>query len=497
MLDNEGLKHVNKEISYGIKEFVKNVVFGDSEYLFYNNKVNSVYCSKCEVKFNNEWELKHNEGVICSNCGANVQVKNIRYGRKNTKNEACFYYFDKSIIDKDVVVAKGYYVSKEYVDYEKPRITYELLAVYVFKMNDKQLMYAGSKYGLNLRSSIFDFNIGYLSKYMCYCSFESIKKTIKGTGFEYIPISYFKGHQSIVKLFAEYAKYPWIEYLCKMGLKHLVEAKINRHSMYRCLNYKEKDIFKILRLPKNKLKELQESKVFITPKVLKIYQLQVADKSGFSPKEVEAIIERYDSYQTTYLEKISKNTQLKKAINYLEKQKLKKFKTNSNGIAGIYSDYLDNCLKLEFDMKSKSVLYPKNVYKAHDNTVKQIKVTQDIMLDEKIFKRLEKLSKNYGYSYKELIIRPAESTRELIEEGGALKHCVATNYTEKYAKGETTILLIRKISELDTPYYTVEVRNNMVIQVQGKAHIRANKEVEEFMDKFKEDKLNKKIKKVA
>ena len=89
------------------------------------------------------------------------------------------------------------------------------------------------------------------------------------------------------------------------------------------------------------------------------------------------------------------------------------------------------------------------------------------------------------------MIRPAESTYELIQEGSNLQHCVG-GYAEKYANGETDILFIRKIKHPEESFYTVEMKKGFILQVRGIRNRIASKEVEEFIDLFKQIKIFKK-----
>lgn len=65
-----------------------------------------------------------------------------------------------------------------------------------------------------------------------------------------------------------------------------------------------------------------------------------------------------------------------------------------------------------------------------------------------------------------LMIRPCATHGEIIKEGKILIHCVAT-YAKSYAEGKTSIFFIRKISEPDIPYYTLEFKNGKVAQNRG------------------------------
>lgn len=72
---------------------------------------------------------------------------------------------------------------------------------------------------------------------------------------------------------------------------------------------------------------------------------------------------------------------------------------------------------------------------------------------------------------------------DLIREGLILNHCVKS-YIPKIAAGETIILFIRKNSDIDTPFYTLEVRNNEIRQCHGKYNCDMDEEVSKFVSSF-------------
>lgn len=495
----EYLKHVNMNVSEKIKDFVKEGVFGESEYLFIKNDngVNKAYCSKCGKEFETE-HIKHNEVGICPVCGAKVEVKSLRYGRKKCKNEACFYYFEKSVVDPNMVVCKGYYVSKDYeVDYKNPKIEYELYAIYIFENKKAHMLKRNWWRGrYELRSSIFDFDQGWLAPMMCYCSFESIGEAIKDTYFQYMPYKMFEGHYSMVKLFNEYCKYPWIEQLCKIGFSSIIKDKLEGKHIYNCLNYRGKNVFKILRLSRKDVKDIRTSNIEITPLFLSIYQMQVKDNSRLSPVECKKIKDTFGGH-FAHLVNVLKHTNMRKAVKYINKQYRKYEKSNNyfyykSNVVVTWSDYISDCIKLEMDLTCENMLFPKNVYTAHQNTIAQVKIKASEYLNSRIRKRLNSLEK-YKFEYNNLIIRAAESSNELIKEGEILHHCVG-GYAEKYASGKTNIFVIRKEDKLNIPYYTLELgKNNEIIQIHGKNNCSPNKEVKQFIEEFKAEKLNRKV----
>lgn len=162
-------------------------------------------------------------------------------------------------------------------------------------------------------------------------------------------------------------------------------------------------------------------------------------------------------------------------------------------------DYLKDCKKLNLDIEDESILFPKNLQTAHQRTISQIKYQENERIDKGIKMVAEKANKKYRFENHKFIIRAVESTKELIREGEKLHHCVG-GYAASYATGVTNIFAIRRKNDIDEPYYTMEIKKDRIVQVRGKNNKDPDKELENFINKFKyekfdslENKLNKKL----
>lgn len=154
---------------------------------------------------------------------------------------------------------------------------------------------------------------------------------------------------------------------------------------------------------------------------------------------------------------------------------------------------MSDCVRLGMDLKNDSVLFPPNLHQAHQNTIKQVKIKEDEELTKKIQLRREALEK-YSFEAMGFLIRAAADSKELIEEGKKLHHCVGT-YADRYADGRCDILIIRQSDAPDTPFYTMEIQNEKVWQCRGLKNCGMTKDVERFVDAFREARLEKKAKK--
>lgn len=169
-----------------------------------------------------------------------------------------------------------------------------------------------------------------------------------------------------------------------------------------------------------------------------------------------------------------------RAIRYIEKQK-RKFKRNDGLIsAGYYADYLHMAKENGDDLTQDNVCYPHNLQNAHDVAVRLQKVKENEKL-KALFEERNKILDKYSYECNGLLIRPAHSERELIDEGKILNHCVAT-YANSHAYGRTSIFFIRETVNPEQPYYTLEldITNMRVRQNRGKNNCARTDTVRNF-----------------
>lgn len=157
-----------------------------------------------------------------------------------------------------------------------------------------------------------------------------------------------------------------------------------------------------------------------------------------------------------------------------------------------YHDYLQLAAGLGYNLDDDWILYPKNLKERHDQLTEEQnerKVELEKEADDKKDRKLKRTIKRKGWTRyemetEELLIRLPECAHEIRKEGNAQHHCVAT-YMDRMVAGETCILFIRKKEEPDKSYYTVEVRDDEVIQVRGKYNVVPSEDIEEFMKTFK------------
>lgn len=183
-----------------------------------------------------------------------------------------------------------------------------------------------------------------------------------------------------------------------------------------------------------------------------------------------------------------------KMLKYIEGLKSEGPYAMRNQEVNDYHDYLQLAAGLGYNLDDDWILYPKNLKERHDQLTEEQnerKAELEKESDDKKDRKLKRTIKRKGWTRYEmeteqLLIRLPKCAHEIRKEGNAQHHCVAT-YMDRMVAGETCILFIRKKEEQDKSYYTVEVKDNEVIQVRGKYNVAPSEDVEEFMKVFKKN----------
>jgi predicted RNA-binding Zn-ribbon protein involved in translation (DUF1610 family) len=509
--------HFSKQYSQDVLEYAVSI-FPDYIFTKRVKKQQYGFCTACKKEFKTSG-LKHKSSVKCPKCGEDIIVQSSGMRRGYMVNEAYFIYYEKSAIDPDVIVARGIYAIEDYrKDYKNVKPLIADRTLYIFKIGEAVMLkryvwysWREFHFGSPCWGTMKDFekaatihselgvwaNQNWKRGIACY-SRNSIAKAVEGTPFQYSMWNSYND-EPMVKFFELFSQYPKaVEYLTKLNFVQLIDAKLTGNYTCGAINWKGKTIFQMLRVNRAELKALRESKYNITPFFLRLFQLNKKYKSRMELADIEEANKDFAVNQIKDLNIFMRFTSLKKAYDYMKVQQ-KKCKTDKGfnhyyaiyAVSTDYKDYLSDCIALGFDLTKENVLFPKNLYNAHQNTISQVKIKANEHLNGAFLKREKELSKKYGFEYEGLFIRPALSPAELILEGKALNHCVGT-YAESHAKGNCSVLFIRKESEPDKPYYTMEIRNNAIIQTRGLINCAPDFGVNEFINAFKSEKLEKK-----
>src|SRR5699024_6078991 len=246
----------------------------------------------------------------------------------------------------------------------------------------------------------------------------------------------------------------------------------------------------VLKVPKENVKELIEESYKIDIDILKTYQKSISDGARLNIEEIRNL-----QKELTYLWNVVENApekNMRQMINYLTKQLDEPKETQETDpegelaedtirdIALLLRDYWRGCKKLNLVPEEDMALYPRDVVTSHNNIYEQIRFIADKENDEMIKERLNELNKHI-YKNNKYIIRPLNSSQEVIDEGKALNHCVG-NYIRKYANGATDLFVVRRQDAPDKPFYTLEMSDGEFRQCYGKRNKKMTTEVAEVVE---------------
>jgi DNA-directed RNA polymerase subunit RPC12/RpoP len=255
-----------------------------------------------------------------------------------------------------------------------------------------------------------------------------------------------------------YIKNPWFEMLFKTGLIEIIWRK-RYNGLGMRLNPKAKTPWDYLKIEKRRFKDLVQQKPEDQIGALQIYRMEKI--SGNLGEYAQDLI-KYGLPEED-IKKLLSHSSAIKIINYIRKQTKK-----GNTLAGKvreYRDYLEMKEALGYDMTDSIILFPKNLKAAHDKAViekdERAAETRKAEVEERfkeIRTRFKGADKVYHYESGALVIRPAMSASEIVDEGRLLHHCVGGDgYLKSHAERRKIICLLRTKKNPEEPYITVEL----------------------------------------
>ena len=338
----------------------------------------------------------------------------------------------------------------------------------------------------------------YDGRYYFYCP-DNWKDIFTGTSLQYCDITEYvldpqetKREKNVIRFLMDWAKYPMVEKFWKAGYTALVHEHVSglRKDQRHAIRWSRPSFREALRFPVRLLKIYQPGE-WSMARIKKTTDLWEAAEDGrIQEKDIPEVVRSEASLE--HIRDAVEFASVHKILRYIAKgveQELVK-REKQPGWYGHYStpdtyrDYIRDCLALRLDLNDKGVLFPPDLEAAHQRTISQVKYQADEAKRE-LFAREVRRLKWMEWEKDGLMIRLPVDHKELIAEGSALHHCVA-GYADRMANGKTTILLIRRTEEPDTPFYTLEWLDDHVQQCRttGNKSYVDNKEVKAFVDEW-------------
>lgn len=454
----------------------------------------------------------HNKPGACERCGYVTQYKSEGKIRPRFIKETAHYMIGQRM-GKDEFVFRIFNVQQ--VMYVNKKTEYdhtEYIRIFLTPGKKPQKDYLVYDHWTG-RIRWIDYNPGGFANigtpYDLEISPETMREIKKTPMFKYIPEP--GKEYSSVHYYIAAARYPDFEMIVKTRMKYLARSLVYQIGTgYRS---RGKTHYDRLGIRKDRLKDLIKAEGDVN--ILKTYQIERKVKKRWNPEEVEAVVHRVNTgsrEELKMLSEIYKYASPLKIERYIEKT----IRNEGCGAFREYIDYIRMRKEIGYDLSNEIILFPKELHRRHNEMVLETEKTE---LDKRvkgvserypnIEKLYKKLSDKYSAAAGGLIIRPAKDAAEIVIEGRILHHCVGGDaYLSKHNKGDSVILFLRKISDKDTPYITVEIKGTKILQWYGaydkkpdEAMVRAWLDTYvaelEKREKKQEKKREKKLKKTA
>lgn len=487
----------------GLRQWIAREIM--PSYIFYDyhrsKKPMDGYCTACgkPVKISG---VKHNQKGVCPSCKRPVQFKS-RKKRGYITDRDTLQVFQR-ISDQELVVRflKIYY-SYGYGEILQKQVC-ETARIFVqwgaeMEMSEEHYYYLHYRntWKSGDRPSGFCYQYNFEADLSGYLYYKNLDCVLADSPWKYsqMKLYYLSDPAPLYALsyLKKYLKYPVLEYLVKLRLYRLVTDIVYSQSIYSStklpINPDGKNVKEVLGVDRRYIPWLQ--KVNPGSRQMPLIKMMIQNMDTMD----EELLKWCGTFD------VGRPQNLSVPLRYMTSYKLMKYAEEQLEIARKehryvkmesllteYQDYLSMCEVLKFDLRNSFVLFPKNLKEAHDrvNDMSDPEISE--ACDRQIQEQYRLLNEQYRFAKYGYILVLPHTSRDIINEGQVLHHCVG-QYVKKVAKKQSTILFIRKEKEPDKPLCTVEIADNEIGQVSMFGNGNPTKEIEHFLGEWKKEVL--------
>ena len=433
------------------------------------------HCSACGGSFTewNEWDkLKDRQKTECPLCGWPVIVRK----RKQTveiEDKACLI----QPIDEEVSVARHFKIKAEFFpirDGIKAVESTEEVRIILFKhpKKDKCDLYYYQWSGFDNRGNPLNKKTGF-----CHLYDAGITEAFRDTAYE-----------SEARIFTEFARAGLhLDYNSMMiaadqqNYVDLLEM-LFRGRFHRLLreesgdvywwngSYKGamdlrgssiREIFKLQDMQKiNRIRDFSGGHMMLE-------WMRWSEKTGTKVTDENVIwLERNRLWPWSF-EDLPQQMTVTQVMNYLKRQQRESYQGKAASVViSQWEDYLKMCKELKKDLKDEMVYKPRELKRRHQEAVKEIEVRRAELQAEAYSAKygeaeavLSQIKEKFEYVGEGFCIIVPVKIVDIVKEGNALHHCAGATdrYFDRIKQNETYICFLRKLSDPETPFYTIEV----------------------------------------
>lgn len=260
---------------------------------------------------------------------------------------------------------------------------------------------------------------------------------------------------------------PYIEKLVKVGLMTLANEHLSSsfdYSNNANIASKESSLTKMLCIDKHELKRLRRYDGGTN--FLVWLQYEKSTNKAISDDIIKWLCNR--SLEPKHFKFIRHKMTVMQISEYLKKQR-KLSNMSYRDILTTWKDYLAMAKSLGIDTDLEIIYKPRNLKQKHDEMVKQCHEGKDIAVAAgEILEKfpnvnnvISSIKGKYEYADDKYTIIQTNNIMDILIESRTLQHCGDNErYFDRIARQESYILFLRKTSEPEKAYYTLEVEPN-------------------------------------
>lgn len=488
---DEDVRLCPEELPEGLVNYIRDIVLPQDNVLIYKkgNIRGTCYLCREKVKENRE-RFRQSEFVTCPNCGRRVYA--LLEGSDRFRVD---YVEDIATIQKGtdgvtIFVRQWHLLRDATAKWRDIPGQLEEVARYAVRGNK------AAKWQREFKENYFMNTTRYMVKDWqrvssvhalydggCYMYIhENWHQLFEGTSLQYCNLEDYAANvakhrkdRCTVRLMMDWARYPVVEKFWKAGYTGIVHEKLRgfwaRHRY--AINWNKETIAEAIKFPKRLLKlfKPEEWTMDRMQMVADIWKLVAEGK--IRERDMQLLMDTRLNYKEFAV-----------AFGHASVGKILRYAGNHTVYT--YRDYLNDCVRLRWNLDDPEVLFPRDLAAAHQRSIEQVKyeATKEA---EKEFRETRAKAIWQEWELGNLLIRWPISGAEIVAEGQALHHCVG-GYVQRAAKGTTTILFIRQKSEPEKPFFTLEWCGDRVVQCKGIKNFdyRKEKAVSDFVDAWVE-----------
>ena len=288
---------------------------------------------------------------------------------------------------------------------------------------------------------------------------------------------------------------PLLEQLVKMNMHNLARDVASARYDYKLLNESATNPAEILRLDKARLKRLRGYGRKASIYHVKWLQYEKQKNTQYADEMIDFFASNTLAYDT--FDFLPVKMGYVEIRNYLTKQS-KLSRDSVHQVVNTWRDYLEMAKKLKMQTTIEQIYKPSDLAQKH-TAVREMMKTDDMRAEAKKLEKkwpevntvLKGLQK-YRYTDEEYIITTPSNVYDVVREGTLLSHCIHTvdYYWDRITRRETYIFFLRKASNPDAPWYTLEVEPGGAIRQKRTTGDNQNpdlKPAEAFLKKWQKE----------